>query len=180
MSVVCDKDDGHFCLIPNANKAPDMRRWFAVDAEYQPHLLGAHPPPPAAPESIERRIRASIVVAFPLAVAMFQFHDFVIKAAELPCHMDTSDEENKKKVGAPFNVVYEYSGKLPNTYDISFALDALHRSGMNVKSVADYDLDLLRTAMDELLSIDEVDHDDKDVLIGGMGVIDDHFKGEYF
>jgi hypothetical protein len=176
MSVICDKDNGHFSLIPNTDNAPDMRRWYAMDSFNLPHLLDALPPPPAVPESIEEKICALNVVAFPLAAAMFQFHDFVIRAAGLPYDMDPSDEETKKKIGAASNVVYEHSGELPNTYDISCALDALHRSGMNVNSVSNSDLDLLRTTMDELLSIDGVDEDDMNALIGGMGVIDDHFK----
>ncbi len=41
-----------------------------------------------------------------------------------------------------------------------------------MKSVSYSDLDLLRATMDEAT----IGEDDKDVLIGGMEVIEDHFK----
>jgi hypothetical protein len=150
----------------------------------QPHLLGSDPTtaPPPAPESIETNILSTLFVAFPLAAQMFQFHNLVIKAAGLPYEInDGNDEEDKKKLGAAANVVFQYSAELPNTYAISCALDALYSSEFNMKSVATSDLDLLRVTMDELWSLvieDPIDEVDKDVLIGGMGVIDDFSKTE--
>jgi hypothetical protein len=180
MSVICDKQDGHFSLIPNEYKAPVVRRWW--DGRNQGHVIEIVPDsiPPPAPESISKMICATEVVAFPLAAQMFQFHDFVIKAAGLPYDIDSCDdnEEDKKKIGTASNVVFECSGEFANTYDISCALDALHMSEFNMKSVSTSDLDLLRTTMDELLSSeDTIDEADKDVLMGGMKVIDNHFKG---
>jgi hypothetical protein len=184
MWVVCDKENGYFSFIPNANRESDKRQWLPTDTARLRHTHLLEPVPgidvPPAPESIITFVRGTTVLVFPVATRKFQFHDFIMRAAGLPCDTDFSDdEEDKKKLGAASNVVFEYSGELPNTYNISCALDALHTSDFNMKSVSNSDLDLLRATMEELLEIeDTIDELEKEVLIGGMGVIDVHFKTE--
>jgi hypothetical protein len=102
------------------NRATDVRLWSLAEGYRHPHLIesepGIHEPP--APECINTFIRGKKVVAFPVAARKFQFHDFVMRASVLPCDTDFGDdEEDKKKLGATSNVVFEYSGELSNTVE---------------------------------------------------------------
>ena len=75
------------------------------------------------------------VVAFPLAAAKFILHDFVSKATGLPFDGDFGDDEDLKTLGAAANLVFEHSGELPNTYQVTEALDALASSEFIMKDI---------------------------------------------
>jgi len=122
---------------------------------------------------------ATQVCAFPTAAKEFRLHDIILKAAGLPSDgVDFRDaDEDKKKLGAASDMVFEHSGELPNTYQVSEALDVLSSGEFNIKSVSAFVLNILHGAMDELSSVvDTIGPNEQSILVDGLEVIGNHFK----
>lgn len=182
MAVIYDNyEDGHFTLIPEEDRfnwTPNTRWWGNM------HLLEPRAGSTAAqqPEAFLCRISGSSnSLVFPLAAQKFEFHDFIMKASALPWDMkfldgDSNDDDedpdktpDKKVLGEASNTVFKHCGVLYNTHDALTALDVLHKNEFNWKLAPLFCFEVLRSAIDELLSADEntIEEREKETLIEG-------------
>lgn len=75
-----------------------------------------------------------------------------MKASGLPSDIDfDKDDATKKRVAGAADLVFEHSVELPNTYQISEALDELSLSKFNLKAVTSSTLDIIQMAIQEIL-----------------------------
>lgn len=191
MYLVCDKEDGHFCLVPEVDRSHSFLKSRQADPRKWPYQAGERPllmePEPGVaipnpPEALLTHVSGGgpSVVAFPVVAQKFRFNDLVMKASGRPWDMifnEEDDDEDKKKLGAASNVVFEHSNALPNTHDILDALDVLRTKDFNITSVPFSDCGLLHETMDDLLSAeDTIEEDEIDIVVAGMAIIDKHLK----
>ena len=179
MFVVFDSaTKNHFTLAPAVRPVPlSVPRWSPP----KPNIMELKPDinAPPAPECIKIMSGGKVLLAFPVMAQQFQLHDFLMKAASLPFDIgsgggDGGSDDEKKQLGVASNVVFEHSSDLPNTYDVSCALDDLCTSGFDLEKLSTFSLYFLHTTMGELLSANEgtIDDDEEGVLGESMEIID--------